>query len=63
VIGPVPKLGIEMTKEAASGRLPGPPEVGTDLAERLEGGGEGWYYIIGVKVWHGGKAANIAILS
>src|SRR5437588_11750915 len=24
VIGPVPKLGIEMTKEAASGRLPRP---------------------------------------
>src|SRR2546430_17060997 len=35
VIGPIPKLGIEMTKESASGRLPRPPDVETDFAQRL----------------------------
>jgi hypothetical protein len=63
VIGPVPELGVEMTEEAAGGRLPCPPDIGADLAERLEGGGKGRYYIIGVKVRHGGKRPNIAILS
>ena len=63
VIGPVPKLRVEMTEEATGGRLPRPPDIGADFAEGLEGSGEGWYYIIGVKVWHGGKRANIAILS
>ena len=63
VIGPVPKLRVEMTEKAAGGRLPRPPDIGADLTERLEGGGKGGYYIIGVKVRHGGKGANIAILS
>ena len=63
VIGPVPKLGIEVTEEATGRRLPCPPDIGADFAERLEGSGKGRYYIIGVKVWHGGKAADIAILS
>src|SRR5947208_16417081 len=35
VIGPVPKLGIETKKEAASGRLRRPPDVETDFAQRL----------------------------
>ena len=60
VIGPVPELGVEMTEEATGGGLPCPPDIGTDLAERLEGVGKGGYYIIGVKVGHGGV---IAILS
>src|SRR6059058_3413429 len=47
VIGPVPKLGIEMTKQAASGRLPRPPDVETDFAQGLEGGGKSRDYIIG----------------
>jgi hypothetical protein len=63
VIGPVPKLGVEMTEKATGGRLPRPPDIEADFAERLEGGGKGRYYIIGVEVWHGGKRANIAILS
>ena len=63
MIGPVPKLGVEMTEEATGGRLPRPPDIEADVAERLEGGGKGRYYIIGVEVRHGGKRANIAILS
>ena len=63
VIGPVPKLGVEMTEETAGGRFPGPPDIEAEFAERLEGGGEGGYYIIGVKAGHSGKRANIAILS
>src|SRR5207253_10094426 len=63
VIGPVPKLGIEMTKEAAGGRLPRPPDVEADFAQGLERGRKGRDYIIGLEVRHGGKEANIAILS
>src|SRR5947208_12569081 len=47
VIGPVPKLGVEMTKEAASGRLPRPPDVETDFAQGLEGRGKSGDDIIG----------------
>ena len=53
VIGPVPKLGIEMPKEAASRRLPCPPDVEADFAQRLERGGKSGDYIIGVEVRHG----------
>src|SRR5438067_2025493 len=63
VIGPVPKLGIEMTKKAAGGRLPRPPDVEAHFAQRFERGGRGGDYIIALEVWHGGKGANIAILS
>src|SRR5438552_17799758 len=58
VIGPVPKLGIEMTKEAACGRLPRPPDVETDFAQRLERGGKSGNYIIGLEVRHGGNGPN-----
>ena len=54
VIGPVPKLGIEMTEEATGGRLPGPPDVEANFAERLERGGKSRDYIIGLKVRHYG---------
>jgi hypothetical protein len=63
VIGPIPKLGVEMTEEATGGRLPRPPDIEADLTERLEGVRKGRDYIIGVKVRHGGKRANIAIFS
>src|SRR6266480_7671668 len=63
VVGPIPKLGIEMTKEAARGRFPRPPDVEAHFAQRFERGGKGGDYIIALEVWHGGKAANIAILS
>src|SRR5881392_1129576 len=59
VIGPVPKLGIEMTKEAAGGRLPRPPDVEAHFAQRFERGGKGGDYIIALEVWHGGKAAKL----
>src|ERR1700732_3170266 len=35
VIGAVPKIGIEMTKQAPGSRLPGPPKVESDLAQWL----------------------------
>jgi hypothetical protein len=64
VIGPVPQLGIEMTKEAASGRLPRPPDVETDFAQGLESGRKSGDYVIGLEVRHGGnERPNIAILS
>ena len=55
VIGPVPQLGIEMTKEATGGRLPRPPDIETDFAQGLEGGGKSGDYIIGLKIRHGGN--------
>src|SRR5205085_1680248 len=58
VIGPVPKLRIEMTKETAGGRLPRPPDVEADFAQRLKGGGKGGYYIIALEVRHGGNWPN-----
>src|SRR5436305_14271133 len=42
VIGTVPKLGIEVTKEATSGRLPRQPDDETDLAQGLDRGGTRW---------------------
>jgi hypothetical protein len=63
VIGPVPKLRIEMTKEATRGRLPCPPDVDADFAQRLERWGKGGDYIIALEGRHDGKVANIAILS
>ena len=59
VIGPVPKLGIEMTKEATGGRLPRPPDVETDFAQRLERGGKSGDYIIGLEVRHGGNGLTV----
>ena len=38
VIGPIPQLRIEMTKECARGRLPRPPEIEDHLAQRFERG-------------------------
>ena len=63
VIGSVPKLGIEMTKKAAGGRLPRPPDVETDFAQGLEGGGKSGDYIIGLKIRHGGNGLNSGIVS
>ena len=53
VIGPVPKLGVEMTEKATGGRLPRPPDIEADFAERLEGGGKGrvLYYRSGSLAW------------
>ena len=55
MIGPVPEFGIEMTKEAASGRLPRPPDVKADFAQRLEGGGKGGDYVVTLEIRHGGN--------
>src|SRR6476469_1527104 len=59
VIGPVPKLGIEMTKQAPGGRLPRPPDVETDFAQGLEGGGKSGDDIIGLKIRHGGNGLTV----
>ena len=53
VIGPVPKLGIEMPEKPAGGRLPGPPQVEDHFAQRLEGLGQSGNYIVNLVVWHG----------
>src|SRR5205823_9083532 len=63
MIGPVPKLGIEMTKEAAGGRLPRPPDVKADFAQGLERGWKGRDYIIGLEVRHGADGLTVAVLS
>src|SRR5207248_1572357 len=63
VVGPVPKLGIEMAKEAASRGFPCPPDVEADLAQRLECWGKGRDYIIALEGRHDRKRANIASLS
>src|ERR1051325_307515 len=36
VIGLVPKLGIKFTEQSASGRFPCPPEIETQVPQRLE---------------------------
>jgi hypothetical protein len=53
VIGPIPKLGIEMPEKPARGRLPRPPQVEDHLAERFEFRGQSGYYIINLIVGHG----------
>ena len=52
VIGPVPKLGIEMAKEAAGGRLPRPPEIEDHFAQRLEGRRKLGNDAVGLKLGH-----------
>src|ERR1700704_5539927 len=52
-----------MTKEAAGGRLPRPPDVEADFAQGLERGGKSGDYIIGLEVRHGGNGLTVAILS
>ena len=59
VIGPIPKVGIEMTKKAARGRFPRPPDVETDFAQRFERGGKSGDYIIGLEVRHGGNGSIV----
>jgi hypothetical protein len=59
VIGPVPKLRIEMTKEAAGGRFPRPPDVEADFAQRFERGGKSGDYIIGLEVRHDGNGSIV----
>ena len=53
VIGPIPKLGIEMPEKPARGRLPGPPQIEDHLAQRLECRGQSGNYIINLVVGHG----------
>jgi len=48
----VPKIVIEMTKEAARGRLPGPPKVKRDLSQRLERRRQSWNYVIDLERRH-----------
>ncbi len=53
VIGPIPKLGIEMTEKAAGGGFPGPPQIEDHLAQRLERGRQRGDHIIRVVGRHG----------
>src|SRR2546423_14930713 len=52
-----------MTKEAAGGRLPRPPDVEADFTQGLEGGGKSGDYIIGLEVRHCGNGLTVAVLS
>ena len=40
MIGPIPKLGVDVPKELARPRLPAPPDVVDQLAERLQRDGK-----------------------
>src|ERR1700730_4706048 len=53
VIGPVPKLGVEMTKQAARRGLPRPPKVEAHLAQRLQRRRQGRSHVIGLKGRYG----------
>ncbi len=52
VIGPIPQLGIEMAEETARGRLPRPPQIEDDLAQRLERGREHRDDVVGLEGRH-----------
>src|SRR2546423_9988886 len=41
VIGPIPKIGIEMAKKPAGRWLPSPPKVKSYFTKRLQRGGKG----------------------
>ena len=53
VISAIPELGIEMAKETASRGFPGPPEIESHLAQRLERRWERGDHVIGVIGRHG----------
>src|SRR3954453_8783232 len=53
VIRPIPERRVEVPEQSPSRRLPGPPQVETDIAQRLEGRGQGRVYIVGLKRRHG----------
>src|SRR5438270_12932552 len=52
MIGPVPQIGIEMTKEAAGRGLPCPPKDESHLPQRFERGGKRRDYVINLKRRH-----------
>ena len=54
MIGAVPKLGIEMSEQAARGGLPRPPKVETHLPERLQRRRQDGRHIISLKSRHAG---------
>src|SRR5438270_10824546 len=58
VIGPIPKIWVEMTEEAAGRRLPRPPEVEGQLPKRLQRSGKGRDYVIGLKCRHERQQRN-----
>ncbi len=53
VIGPVPKLRVEMTKQATRRGLPRPPKIEAHLAQRLERRRQSRSYVISLKGRHG----------
>src|SRR6184192_1771549 len=56
MIGPVPKLGIELSKKAARRGLPRPPKIETQLAQRLERRRQSRSHVVSLKSRH----ANVA---
>src|SRR5947209_11854665 len=59
VIRSIPQLWVEMTKETPRRRLPGPPDVKDDLAQRLERGREFGDDVVGQEFRHRGRASGI----
>ena len=56
VIGPIPKLGIEMAEKPARRWLPGPPKIENHLTERFELRGQIWNDVISLDVRHEEKS-------
>src|ERR1700687_15734 len=52
MIGPVPQIGIKVTKKPAGERLTGPPEVKGHFPKRFQRRGKGGDYVINLKRRH-----------
>src|SRR6266567_3011816 len=58
VIGPVPKLGIELPEQAAGGGFPSPPKIETHLPQWLKHRRQGRSYIVNLKSRHANAAGE-----
>src|SRR5712692_9211631 len=59
MIGAVPQIRIEMSKEAARGWLPCPPKIKSHLTQRFERRGQSRDYVINLKRGHGRNAMGM----
>src|SRR5262249_41810654 len=52
MIRPVPQVAIEFPEQTAGGRFPCPPEIETQLSQRLQRRRQDWRHIVSLKIRH-----------
>src|SRR5574338_732069 len=56
MVCPVPQLRIQMPKQTAGGRFPGPPKIENHFPEGFEFDGQLWNYVVSLNRRHESKA-------